>query len=184
MKFHQTFLKGAYIIEPEPFEDHRGKFVKTYHLNKFKEHQLESDFCESFYSTSKQEVIRGMHFQRPPKDHAKLIYATSGSILDVSLDIRKNSPTYGKFIAIEISEQNCKAIYIPRGFAHGFCSLTDNATVIYLQTTMHSPEHDAGIRFDSFGMEWNVINPILSQRDSSFPKLESFNSPFIYKEMA
>jgi len=184
MKFHHTSLKGAYIIEPQPFEDQRGRFVKNYHRDSFESNGIEHDFSESFYSTSKKGVIRGMHFQRPPKDHAKLIYVTFGHILDVILDIRKASPTYGSFITIELSSENCKSLYVPKGFAHGFCSLCDDSTVVYLQNSMHSPEHDAGIRFDSFGVKWTVSNPILSQRDQSFPLLKDFDSPFVYEEEA
>ena len=180
MKFVKTDLKGIYIIEPKVFEDNRGQFVKIFHKQTFRGKGLSCDFKESFYSTSRKDVIRGMHFQVPPQDHAKLVYVTSGRILDVVLDIRKNSPTYGKYVPVELSDVNKKSIYIPVGFAHGFCVLSEEATVVYMQTTMHSPEHDAGIRWDSFGMEWGIKNPILSERDKNFSELEEFDSSFAY----
>ena len=180
MKFIKTDLEGVYIIEPKVFKDNRGQFVKTFHEQIFREKGLSCHFKESFYSTSRKDVIRGMHFHVPPQDHAKLVYVTSGRILDVILDIRKNSPTYGKYVPVEVSDANKKSIYIPVGFAHGFCVLSEEATVVYMQTTMHSPEHDAGIRWDSFGMEWGIKNPILSERDKNFSELEEFDSSFAY----
>ncbi len=182
MRFIKTNLNGVYLIEPKVFEDNRGQFVKIFHEQTFREKRLSCDFKESFYSTSRKDVIRGMHFQVPPQDHAKLVYVTSGRILDVVLDIRKNSPTYGKYVSVELSDVNRKSIYIPVGFAHGFCVLSEEATVIYMQTTMHSPEHDAGIRWDSFGMNWTIKNPVLSERDRSFPKFEEFDSPFVAEQ--
>lgn len=180
MKFLKTELRGVYVIEPRVFQDDRGLFIKIFHEQTFKESGLSCDFKEVFYSTSMKDVIRGMHFQIPPQDHAKLVYVVSGKIFDVVLDIRKNSPTFGKCLSVELSDDNKKSIYIPSGFAHGFCVLSDEATVIYMQTTMHSPEHDSGIRWDSFGMEWGIKNPILSQRDKNFPELKKFDSPFTH----
>lgn len=179
MKFVKTDLEGVYIIEPKVFGDSRGEFVKTFHEQTFREEGLVCDFKESFYSTSRKDVIRGMHFQVPPQDHAKLVYVTFGKILDVVLDIRKNSRTYGKHITVELSDMNRASIYIPSGFAHGFSVLSEEAVVIYMQSTMHSPEHDAGIRWDSFGMDWAIKSPVLSERDRNFPKLKEFKSPFI-----
>jgi dTDP-4-dehydrorhamnose 3,5-epimerase/CDP-3, 6-dideoxy-D-glycero-D-glycero-4-hexulose-5-epimerase len=112
----------------------------------------------------------------------KTFHLASGSIIDVILDIRKNSPTFGKYISIKLSSQNRNAVYIEPGLAHGFASLENDTCVTYLQTTSYSPEHDRGIRFDSFGMEWGIENPIVSSRDSGFPRLQEFDSPFIYKK--
>jgi len=178
MKLTETDLKGVYVIEPKVFEDDRGVFVKTFHEQTFRESGLAFHFKESFYSTSKKGVIRGMHFQVPPHDHAKLVYVTSGRILDVVLDLRKSSSTYGKHVSVELSDMNRRSIYIPTGFAHGFAVLSDEATVVYMLTTMYSSEHDAGIRWDSFGMDWGTRNPIMSERDRGFPRFEEFSSPF------
>lgn len=178
MKFLEIELPGVYIIEPDIFKDERGIFIKTFHEMAFKERGLECNFKESFYSISKKGVIRGMHFQIPPYDHAKLIYVTSGKIVDIILDIRKELPTYGKYVAIELSSENGRILYVPKGCAHGFLAFEDNSTVIYLQTTIHSAEHDKGIRWDSFGMDWGIENPIISKRDMGFSKFENFDSFF------
>lgn len=182
MKFKKTKLRGVYIIEPDIFEDDRGIFVKVYNEPIFKENNIKINLKETFYSVSKQNVIRGMHFQLPPYEYAKLIYVTEGVIIDVIVDIRQNSPTYAEYICIQLSNKTATQVYIPEGFAHGFATISNSATVAYLQTTIHSPQHDSGIRWDSFGMNWNIKNPILSQRDRNFPKLEEFESPFIYKD--
>lgn len=181
MKIIKTKLDGVYVIEPNVFQDKRGKFVKTFSKNTFIKYGMDSNFEENFYSVSNKNVLRGMHFQAPPKEHSKLIYAASGAILDVVLDIKRESPTYGQYISIELSDKNHKMVYIPIGFAHGFLSFADNSCAIYLQTTMHSPEHDSGIRIDSFGMQWNIKNPIISKRDQNFPTLEKFKTPFTYR---
>lgn len=182
MKITKTDLRGLYIIKPKIFKDERGMFVKVFQEQVFKELGLLSNFKETFYSISKKNVIRGMHFQIPPFDHAKLVYVVEGKILDVILDIRKNSPTYGRCISLELSGRNKKAIYIPSGFAHGFIVKTDSAIVVYMQTTIYSPEYDKGIRWDSFGIDWGIKNPIISERDGNFPSLDRFKSPFVYKD--
>lgn len=174
----ETCIPGVFIIETDIYEDKRGIFIKTFNYTIFKEKGLEYDFKESFYSISKRGVVRGMHFQMPPYDYAKLVYATSGRIIDVVLDIRKGLPTYGKYISVELSAENGKCIYISRGCAHGFLALEDNSTVIYLQTKEYSPEHDKGVRWDSFGMNWEIEKPILSSRDSGFPKIDEIESHF------
>ena len=181
MKFKKTKLQGVYIIDTDVFEDDRGIFIKSYNESIFKEAGITLGFKESFYSISKRNVIRGMHFQLPPHDYAKLVYVTAGEAIDVVLDIRKNAPTYGEYISVQLSGENARQIYIPKGFAHGFAVISNSATVTYLQTAVHAPEHDTGIRWDSFGLDWNIKTPILSQRDRAFPKLEEFDSPFLYK---
>ncbi len=157
--------------------DERGGFTKTFHKASFEEHGLETDFQESFFSYNQEGVIRGMHFQKPPHDHAKLVYSTRGRILDVVVDLRKESPTFGRHLSIEISDKNHKGVYMPKGVAHGFCCLTD-ATMVYLTSTMHNPDSDSGIRYDSFGMNWPIDNPVMSERDKSFPLFNELISPF------
>ncbi len=181
MKFTKTKLNGVFIIEPNVLEDQRGQFIKVFNKESFAMEKLSFNLEESYFSLSKKNVIRGMHFQTPPRDHTKLVYATHGAIIDVVLDIRVGSPTYGKYIKIELSEQNHTVIYIPSGFAHGFLSLKNNSLVVYLQTSGYSPANDGGIRADSFKMRWNVARPIVSNRDKSFPPLGKFKSPFKYK---
>jgi len=182
MNFKKTKLNGVYIIEPEIFKDARGSFVKVFHEETFKENKLQFNTKEVFYSESKENVIRGMHFQNPPQAHAKIVYVVKGKIIDVVLDIRTGSPTYGEFISTELSVDDKKMIYIPVGFAHGFSVISESATAVYMQTTVHSPELDSGIRWDSFGMDWNIKQPIISERDERFDAFSDLESPFIYGE--
>lgn len=182
MKKIPTKIKGVFIIETDSFEDERGSFVKTFHIDFFKKNKLSTTFRESFYSISKKNVIRGMHFHLPPKDHSKLIYVTRGTILDVVVDLRNGSPTYGKYISVELSQKNHKMIHIPTGCAHGFLSLENDTCTVYMQSSAYSPEHDMGIKLDSFGMDWKVKKPIISKRDKDFISLKEFKSPFNYKK--
>jgi dTDP-4-dehydrorhamnose 3,5-epimerase len=131
MKFENTRIDGAYIIEHDIHKDSRGSFVKTFHKKEFLERGIEWNFCESYYTRSKEDVIRGMHFQTPPHDHAKLVTIILGTVVDVILDLRKSSPSFGEHIAVELSRENRKSIYIPRGCAHGFSVLGESAIVYY-----------------------------------------------------
>lgn len=179
MKTIETNLQGVYILEPEVFQDERGLLVKPFNKKVFKEKGLTSNFEENYYSISNKNVIRGMHFQTQEHAHAKLVYATQGTILDVVLDLRKDSPTYGKYFSIELSEKNRRAVYLPKGCAHGFLSLKDNSCVVYMQEKERSTENEDGIHFNSFGMDWKVANPIVSKRDQELQNLNEFDSPFI-----
>jgi dTDP-4-dehydrorhamnose 3,5-epimerase len=178
MKFSETSLEGVYIIDPGTFKDKRGTFVKPYSEGAFDEVGVSLDLKESFYSRSKRHVIRGMHFQVPPHDYAKLVFVTDGEIVDVILDIRQGMSTYGKFISVGLSADNARQVYVPRGFAHGFAVVSHSATVVYLQTAAHAPEHDGGIKWNSFGMNWGIEDPIVSPRDEAFSSLDEFDSPF------
>jgi dTDP-4-dehydrorhamnose 3,5-epimerase len=171
----KTTLDGLYEIHNKVFEDHRGGFVKTFHEETFRENNLETNFKESFYSVSKKGVLRGMHFQKPPHDHVKLVYVTNGEILDVALDIRPNSESYGQCFSVNLSKSNAKSLYIPKGFAHGFLTLSESATVVYLTSTVHNPTADTGIHWNSFGFDWKITQPIISERDSNFIKLKNLH---------
>ena len=178
MKIIETEISGLKILEPKIFKDTRGKFIKTFTDDFFKENGLDISIKEAYYSISNKNVIRGMHFQTPPYDHIKLVYVPYGSILDVLLDIRQGSSTYGKYFSTELSADNGKILIIPKGLAHGFKSLKDNTNVTYMQTTIYTPNNDRGIRYDSFGFDWKCKNPEYSDRDILFPKLEEFNTVF------
>jgi len=178
MQLRESSLQGCFEIKTKRFEDERGLFVKTFHKPTFKKLGLHTDFPEEYYSTSKKGVIRGMHFQLPPHDHVKLVYCTSGSVMDVVVDLRKSSPTYGKHAVFELSPENANMIYIPKGMAHGFCALEDQTIMHYKQSTVYAPEYDAGLLWSSVGVESPVKNPILSDRDMSFSSIEQFESPF------
>lgn len=178
MKIINTTFQDLFVMEYNSFQDHRGEFVKTIHAERFRESNLNYLYDESFYSVSNKNVIRGMHYQIPPHDHVKLVYVLTGSILDVVLDIRKESATFGKFFSIELSSKNRKGIYIGKGFAHGFMSLEDNTTVEYHTSTVQSSASEAGIKFNSFGYDWGIKNPILSSRDLEFKSFDQILSPF------
>lgn len=176
--FNPLPLSGAYLITLPAFEDNRGLFIKTFQESFFKQEQIGFRLEESYFSLSEKDVIRGMHFQLPPHQHAKIVCCPAGSILDVIVDLRKTSATYGQHYAAELSAANHQAYYIPEGFAHGFKALTDNAMTYYLVTTEYSKEQDTGIRYDSFGFDWECPSPVISERDRSFQGLADFDSPF------
>ena len=178
MELVPTELPGLQLIRPRIFQDARGSFVKTFHCNSFRELGLDFEPHEEFFSTSAKGVLRGMHFQLPPAAHAKLIYCIVGSVLDIVLDLRRESPTSGRCCKRELNAANREMLFIPVGFAHGFLALEDGATMVYQTSTIHSPAHDAGVRWDSFGFDWPVKSPILSERDQKFPPLRDFISPF------
>jgi len=178
MNIITTEFQDLFVMEYASYKDNRGEFVKTIHEESFVARGLEWKFTESFYSVSNKNVIRGMHYQIPPADHAKLVYVVTGSITDVALDIRKDSRTFGQFFAIMLSEQNRRGIYIGSGFAHGFLALEDRTTVEYHTSTSQNKALEGGIRYDSFGYDWPIENPILSARDEAFDALNDIISPF------
>lgn len=181
MNISPTTIPGVYVVAAKPLFDERGVFVKVLHAETFAHANLRSDFVESYYSVSKKDVVRGMHFQSPPHDHVKLVYVTRGKIMDVILDIRKGSPTYGQHVALELSEENRNMAYVPIGCAHGFRALQDDSCVTYLQTSAYAPTSDFGVRADSFGCSWGVAEPIQSARDKAFPALAELNTPFTFQ---
>ncbi|MBP9866832.1 MAG: dTDP-4-dehydrorhamnose 3,5-epimerase [Candidatus Pacebacteria bacterium] len=180
MEIIPTKLEGVLIIKTNLFEDDRGSFVKTFNEESFSQLGIQPKFKESFYSISKKNVARGMHFHVPPKDHSKLVYVTQGSALDIVLDIRKGSPTYGEHITIELSQKNHQLLFIPSGFAHGFISQEDNTCMIYLQTGMYSPKEDSGISLNSIDVFGKNTTYIISERDKDFISFKDFDSPFVY----
>lgn len=180
MRLLETSLPGCYELTQQVFHDNRGIFVKTFHEDQFISMGLRTDWREEYYSISNRDVIRGMHFQTPPKQHAKMVYCLQGAVQDVVLDLRLGSPTFGKCMTIELSANKGNIIYIPEGMAHGFCTLTDQTILQYKVTSMHSAVHDSGILWSSLPVEWKCVTPILSDRDSSFAALADFQSPFSF----
>ena len=180
MKIIETEIEGVLIIESFSSSDNRGNFTKTYNNDFLKKAELCFNIKESYFSISKKDVIRGMHFQLPPHDHEKFVYVVKGGVMDVILDMRKKSKTYGKAIAIELNDSNHRSIYIPKGLAHGFKSIEDNTIMIYNVSTVYSMEADYGIKFDSIDFNWNIDKPIISDRDKSLVTFEEFkrNNPF------
>lgn len=166
------------VLTLPAFTDSRGLFVKTFHEATLAKLGIHFGLRESYFSVSKKDVIRGMHFQLPPHQHSKIVLCPQGAILDVIVDLRKDSPTYRQFQTQELSAENHKAFYIPEGFAHGFKALTEDAITYYFVTSEYSQAHDTGIRYDSIGYDWEVAGPVLSDRDLSFVALHDFASPF------
>ena len=177
MEFKELNIAGVFQIKNFIAKDNRGVFVKTFHEDQFVSLGFNGKFTESYYSQSVQNVIRGMHFQLPPNEHEKLVYVTEGKILDVILDLRKSSLTFGKYLSIELHEFG-SSLFIPKGCAHGFLTLSNTATVVYNVTSIYNTKSDTGILWNSFGFDWGINNPILSDRDQSFFSFAEINSPF------
>ena len=181
MRFFEKTIPGCYELCPSPSIDIRGLFVKTYYHSIFAEMGLETDFLEIFYTISEPKVLRGMHLQFPPADHAKLVSCVTGSVMDVLLDLRCGSPTYGEHVVVELEADRHNAVYLPRGIAHGFCVREAPAILLYQVTSEHAPHLDGGVFWNSFGALWPESSPLISPRDASLPLLENFQSPFLYK---
>jgi len=177
MQFNELDIPGVLFIENFINKDDRGVFIKPFTSSIYKNNNLYFEIKEIYFSISKKNVIRGMHFQKPPMDCSKLIFITRGKIIDVLLDLRESSPTYKQYIDLTIDSSN-NAILIPPGIAHGFLSLENETTVIYNQSKPYSNNHDEGILWDSFGYNWDVENPIISDRDKNFNPLTHYNTPF------
>jgi len=174
MTIQKTELEGVYIIDNFVAKDERGIFVKTFNQQKFKDNKLEFEIRESYFSISQKDVIRGMHFQLPPNDHEKLVYVPQGAITDVVVDLRKKSDTYKKFIAVELSAENRRSIFISKGLAHGFKSMADNTITVYNVATEYDSKSDQGIKYNSFGFDWQSNEAIMSTRDKDFMTLDYF----------
>ena len=172
MIFTETKLKGAFIIDLQKREDERGFFARTYCADEFSKRGLSTHMPQSNMSLSKQKhTLRGMHFQIDGAEEAKLIRCTRGSILDVIIDIRKNSPTYCEHISVELTEENHRMLYVPEGFAHGFITLVDNVEVAYQVSQFYTPGKERGIRWNDplFGIQWPTQQPIISEKDAIHP---------------
>ena len=173
MKFQETELNGAYLIELERNEDERGFFTRVWDKKLYEEKGLNSELSQISFSYSKKRgTLRGMHFQKKPFEETKLVRCTKGKIFDVIIDLQPESSTYKKWLSIELSADNLQALYIPEGFAHGFQTLEDNCEVCYHMSNWFSPEHARGIRYDDeeFNIEWPIDNPIISKKDLSYDR--------------
>lgn len=174
-------LKGSFEINLEPRGDERGYFMRTYDREIFRANGLQTEWMQENQSLSTQlHTIRGLHFLLPPHTETKLVRAVQGAVLDVFVDLRRASETFGQWDSIVLSEENHRAVYIPKGFAHGFCTLTERAVVQYKVDSQYVGEVDAGIRWNdpAIGIRWDAPNPILSERDKNLPLLAEFDSPF------
>ena len=185
MIFRRTAIEDVVIVEPKVFGDERGYFVETYRKDKLEEFLGYSiDFCQDNESKSKKGVLRGLHYQLPPFAQTKLVRVIEGRVLDVAVDIRKGSPTFGQYVAVELSGKNKKQLLVPRGFAHGFVVLEDNTVFAYKVDSYYSPECDRGIAFDdpNIGIDWQLPKEelLLSQKDRVQPKLDETDDLFAY----
>jgi dTDP-4-dehydrorhamnose 3,5-epimerase len=178
VKIEATEIPGCFLMRAGRAQDARGSFVKTFHHDSFAAAGLRTDWREAYTSSSGSGVIRGMHFQLPPADHAKLVFCIAGQVLDVVVDLRRGSPTFGEHRAFRLDEADGAGVYIPTGCAHGFLSLSETSTMDYKVTSVHAPEQDSGIAYDSFGFDWPVDVPTLSDRDRRHPPLAGFETPF------
>jgi len=179
-KFQKTDLEDVYVIEPEVFGDQRGFFMETYNKEEFKKHGISVDFVQDNHSKSKKGVLRGLHFQKK-YPQGKLIRVIKGKVYDVAVDLRKSSPTFGKWFGIELSAENKKMFWVPRGFAHGFVTLEDDTEFTYKCDEFYHPEDEGGLIWNDSGLkiDWPIENPTLSEKDQDFPTLKKLN--FFFK---
>lgn len=181
MKVEKLSIKGLLIVEPNVFGDDRGYFFESFNKEKFETLNVDSSFVQDNVSKSSKGVLRGLHFQNPPFAQGKLVSVLQGSVLDVAVDIRKDSPTYGQHYSIILSGDNKKMFYIPPGFAHGFKTLEDNTIFSYKCTNGYNKESEGAIKWDDkdLSIDWDIQNPIVSEKDQIAPGFKELNSQFI-----
>jgi dTDP-4-dehydrorhamnose 3,5-epimerase len=177
-----TEIPGLLVLESQAFSDERGYFMETYSRDRYREAGIDAEFFQDNLSCSKRNVVRGLHYQAPPFAQGKLVSVLRGRVLDVAVDIRTGSPTYGKFVLVELSADNRKQFWIPAGFAHGFVSLEDDTLFAYKCTAPYSKDHDRGIRYDdpAIGIDWGVDSPIVSEKDQGHPFLSEIVREFTF----
>jgi dTDP-4-dehydrorhamnose 3,5-epimerase len=184
MKIHETKLSGLIIIEPKLFEDSRGYFFESYNYASLEKAGIQIKFVQDNQSKSSYGVIRGLHYQLEPKAQTKLVRVLKGIIYDVAVDIREGSPTFGEWFGIELTEENHKQLFIPKGFAHGFSVLSDSAVIHYKCDEFYAPDQDAGIIFNdpNLNIDWKISNErvIVSDKDKKLPTLNKANTNFIF----
>ena len=183
MHIQELKIPGCYQITPNIFTDDRGIFVKTFHSETLSKFGINVDLKEEFYSISKKNVLRGLHFQTPPSAHNKLVYCPKGAVLDFFVDLRIGSPTYGQHLSLELNETNGVILYLPKGIAHGFLSLEDDSLMVYKTDCSYDPKADDGLLYSSCGIELPIDNKniIISERDMNFTSLADYQSGFTYE---
>ena len=181
MKFIETKISNVIIIDPTVFGDERGYFLESYNQKKFEESICKISFVQDNESKSSKGVLRGLHFQKPPFEQAKLVRCTEGEVIDVAVDIRKNSKTYGQHVAVLLSAENKRQLFVPRGFAHGFLVLSDSATFAYKVDNTYAPDYDAGIiwKDKELNIQWGMEDSevIISEKDAELPFFQNLNLP-------
>ena len=181
-RFQRLDIPDIVLIEPKAFGDQRGFFMETYKRSEFAANGIPCEFVQDNYSHSIQGVLRGLHYQRPPAAQGKLVMALAGEVFDVAVDIRTGSPTYGQWVSAVLSSENLQMLYIPVGFAHGFCALSDEASFVYKVTAEYNSELDSGILWNDpvIGIKWPVPKPKLSPKDARLPPLREAGADFVY----
>lgn len=181
--FQKLEIPDVVLVKPRIFPDNRGFFLETYKRSEFQANGITTEFIQDNWSHSTQNVIRGMHYQKAPKTQAKLVVAIKGEILDVAIDLRKGSPTYAKWVAAKLSDKDGQMLYIPGGFAHGFCVLSNEADILYKTSAEYAPELEHGIRWDdpSISVRWPVEKPIISRKDAELPLLKDAGVDFHFE---
>lgn len=182
-RFEPLDLPGVVLIEAQAFEDHRGVFVETYKRSEFETHAIREVFVQDNYSHSTRGVLRGLHYQLHPRAQGKLVCVIRGEIFDVAVDVRWGSPTYGCWTGVPLSAQHRRMLYVPVGFAHGFCTLSEEADVVYKVTAEYAPELERGVLWSDpdLGVRWPVQRPILSSKDEALPLLREVEHNFRYE---
>jgi dTDP-4-dehydrorhamnose 3,5-epimerase len=173
MQVHKTQLDGVVVIEPRVFEDERGYFFESWVGRRYAEHGLPLSFVQDNISRSRRGTLRGLHLQTPPLSQGKLVYVLEGEVFDVAVDVRVDSPTFGRWAAEMLSASNRRQLYVPPGFAHGFCVVSEHALFAYKCTEYYAPEAEISVQWNdpAIGIEWPISNPVLSPRDSAAPAL-------------
>ena len=186
MEVIKTDIEGVVIIEPRIFKDARGYFFESFSAKEFQEKVCQTTFVQDNESFSSYGVVRGLHFQKPPYTQSKLVRVIKGAVLDVAVDLRKGSPTYGKHVAVELTGENHRQLFIPKGFAHGFSVLSDEVLVQYKCDNFYAPQSEGGIAWDdpALQIDWRIPADkiLLSDKDTKHPLLEDYNSDFVYSE--
>lgn len=180
MEFVKTEFDGLVVVKPKVFKDERGYFFESFNKNEFKLNAIDVDFVQDNQSKSDRNVLRGLHFQNPPFAQGKLVQVIKGAVLDVVVDIRKNSTTYGKHFKIELSEENKTMLFVPPGFAHGFLTLLDETIFSYKCSNFYNKESEKSLLWNdkTLNIDWDVSSPILSEKDKLAENFQSFISPF------
>lgn len=177
-EFEKLGIDGVVLVKPKVFWDNRGFFMECYKKSEFVQNGIDTEFVQDNYSKSSKGVLRGLHYQAAPRPQAKLVKCAKGKVFDVAVDLRKNSNTFGKWLKVELSEENKHMLYIPEGFAHGFVVLSDDAELLYKTNTEFSPEHDRGLLWndETVNIDWEIdFEPLLSEKDKIQPKLQELN---------
>jgi dTDP-4-dehydrorhamnose 3,5-epimerase len=180
MEIIQEPLPGLLLLKPKVFADHRGHFYESYRADFFSKIGLDVGFVQDNQSLSNKGIVRGLHFQMPPRAQDKLVRVVAGAVLDVAVDIRKKSPTYGKVFAVELTAENFLMLFIPKGFAHGFATLEDQTIFQYKCSDYYAPDHEGGLLWNcpTLQIDWKTNEPVLSDKDKIHPDFTRFHSPF------